>query len=898
MPRHDRTASPALLKPSNADLVESIAAGLALILVYAVLLTRFDLRLLFSDTILTGGDSASWYQVLSTLKKDFLPHGRLFGFSQGNFFGYLEGQHYFILPFLSAALLGFVLPLTIALKIATLAGGFALPLTMFIAAALITGRKRAGAIAAAASLLFLFNESYSIFGGNWLSTFAGEFCFSWALALLPLLAASVILDVRNHRKGILSGFLLGFIGLSHFFVFMPAFFLPFFPAFGMLPRLIRKHKAKRRDSAAEREDGETTLRIMTSYGIAFLVMSFWLVPMALTRKWAQPISIIWRFSSLKDFARQTLAWVWAPLALLFILTSLLKRIPRERRHFYAFIVYSIAACAFLFFIAPGLGMPDIRFIPTALLFCALGISILGDNLLSRIGSPSSATRSLASSLPAAEAPSRPSRAKAFESAIPSLAALVLVLAASAGATAMARNSPAWYRWNYSGYEAKTEWPAMEALGKTYRGTPDDGRFLWEKQDQRDNRDFGSERAFENLSLFTGHPSSEGIHYGSSMMARAATYLQSSYSPNPVDPEAERIYSEIDPQSWPARFSLLNARYIITHTEQITSLFSAHPDFTLDRKFGKFSVFQFKGYAARYVSVLPDTALSVVAKGAGGFKTDYYRFFREYELYEFPFVSSEFADKALVSKVENSGGLWKSYDAYREVFLARAAVAGAATADDQGQQRISNEHVDNFSIRFETDSPGKPHYLRISYAPGWRSLGGEKIYPVSPGFMLIFPKSAKVQLVYGRTFGEILGILLSLLAIPIAFLLRQLRPGKRLRWRLLISLAFALFAIAAFTLILQTSAGYPALASDIEEARRLNLFENAQREKALDLVRPWATIENLDRFDNKLAFDAFRIEALAFLRQNKTEEAMAAIDILRRRYPHTRALESLPNVSLR
>jgi len=914
MPRHDRTGSPALLKPSNADLVESIAAGLALILVYAVLFTRFDLRLLFSDTILTGGDSASWYQVLSTLKRDFLPHGRLFGYSQSNFFGYLEGQHYFILPFLSAAMLGFAFPLTVALKIATLAGGFALPLTMFIAAALITGRKRAGAIAAAASLLFLFNESYSIFGGNWLSTFAGEFCFSWALALLPLLVASVIIDVRNHRKGILSGFLLGLIGLSHFFVFMPAFFLPFFPAFGMLPRLIRKHKAKRRDSAAEREDGETTLRIVTTYGIAFLVMSFWLVPMALTRTWAQPISIIWRFSSLKDFARQTLAWVWAPLALLFILASSLKRVPRERRHFYAFIVYSIAACAFLFYIAPGLGMPDIRFIPTALLLCSLGVSILCDNLLSRIGPSASATRSPAASLPEAEAPSRPSRAKAFESAIPSLAAFVLVVAASAGATAMAKNSPAWYRWNYSGYEAKTEWPAMEALGKAYKGTTDDGRFLWEKQDQRDNRDFGSERAFENLSLFTGHPSSEGIHYGSSMMARAATYLQSSYSPNPVDPEAERIYSEIDPPSWPARFSLLNARYIVTHTEQITSLFSAHPAFALDGKFGKFSVFRFKGYAGRYVSVLPDTALSVVAKGARGFKTDYYRFFREYELYGFPFVSSEFSDKALVSKAKSSGGAWDSYDAYREVFLARAAVAGAETtgatpaaagatsaaagaeiAAHQGQQRISNERVDNFSIGFETDSPGKPHYIRISYAPGWRSLGGEKIYPVSPGFMLIFPKTAKVQLVYGRTIGEIVGIILSLLTIPLAFLLKRLRPGKRLRWRLLIGLAFAFFAVAAFTLILQTRAGYPALANDIEEARGLNLFDNAQREKALALVKPWATIENLDRFDSKLAFDAFRIEAQAFLRQKKTDEAIAAIDILRRRYPHTRALESLPNL---
>ncbi|MFA5852626.1 MAG: hypothetical protein WC820_07995, partial [Spirochaetales bacterium] len=330
-------------------------------------------------------------------------------------------------------------------------------------------------------------------------------------------------------------------------------------------------------------------------------------------------------------------------------------------------------------------------------------------------------------------------------------------------------------------------------------------------------------------------------------------------------------------------------------EQITALFSAHPAFALDGKFGKFSVFRFKEYGGHYVSVLPDAALSVVAKGAGGFKTDYYRFFREYELYDFPFVSSAFTDKTLDSAAKNSGGLWSGYDSYRDVLLARAAVGGQTTATDQGRQSIVNEHVDNFSIRFETDSPGKPHYIRISYAPGWKSLGGEKIYPASPGFMLIFPKSSKVQLVYGRTIGEIAGIILSLLVIPIALLLMRLRPGKRFPWRLLTGLAFALFAIAAFSLTLQTSAGYPALAKDIEEARKLNLLENAQREKALSLVRPWATVENLDRFDNKLAFDAFKIEAQAFLCQKKTTEAKAAIDILRRRYPHTRALESLPNL---
>jgi hypothetical protein len=151
----------------------------------------------------------------------------------------------------------------------------------------------------------------------------------------------------------------------------------------------------------------------------------------------------------------------------------------------------------------------------------------------------------------------------------------------------------------------------------------------------------------------------------------------------------------------------------------------------------------------------------------------------------------------------------------------------------------------------------------------------------------------VKLVYGRTVWEILGLILSLLGIPAALLAGKLRPGKRFPWKLLVGLALVVFAVAAFSLILLTSAGYPALARDIQEARRLDLGSNLQREKALALVEPWATVENLDRFDNRLAFDAFRIKALALLRQKKAAEAAAEIDILRRRYPHTRALESLP-----
>ena len=931
---HHRTKSPerapSTLRPPANTKTEDLLSWLCLALVYVFMLSRFDLRLLVSDSILTGGDSASWYQVLRTLKEDFLPRGRLFGFSQGNFFGYLEGQHYFILPFLAAALLGFIIPLTVALKIATIAGGFALPLTMFVSASSISGRKRSGAIAAASSLLFLFNESYSIFGGNWLSTFAGEFCYSWAIALLPLLFASLLQDWRKRRKGLLSGLILALIGLCHFFVFMPAFFLPLFPAFSLIPRLWNKKSQNTRSKPSFGREAGVVARILTTYCSALLIMAFWLLPMAATRDWAQPISMLWQFKSFKDFAAQTLLWIWAPMGGFFLLLSLMRKNSPRQRRLAAFFLYALGACAFLFFIAPGLGMPDIRFVPPALLVCCLGISLLVDTAAERLKKKLQPHSGFTATHPARKPASW----------LPSLISLLSLLslgASIAGSLALSRNASSWFLWNYSGYEAKAEWPFIRFISQRYKGSVDEGRFLWEKQDQRDNRDFGSERAFENLYLFTGHPSSEGIHYGSSMMARAATYLQSSYSPNPVDPEAERIYSKVDPASWPARFDLLNARYIITHSDTIRSLFASHPEFTLDASMGKFSVFMYRGYRASYVSVLPETALSLVNGGEGGFRTDYYRFFRDYELYNTPIVSSRFADRELEARLSNAGGHWPDYDAFRNVALAKRAVedqgflrlrdspdsaesaaenakgsagnsagsggsaAGSASAAVAGSTAtggslaISDEHIDNFSIKFKTTAIGKPHYIKISYAPGWQSSGGEKIYPVSPGFMLIYPTGTQVELKYRRSAWELLGMVLSLLSIPFALIVAKKKPRRNFRWKALLVAGLSAFFAIALYLSAQTMVGYPALAKDMAKARRINPGDSLRRRELLALVEPWATQENLDRYDNRLVFDAYRVKSLALIADGRTEEARELIDVLKSRYAHTRALDSLPSV---
>lgn len=891
-----------------------LITGLLLFLLEVFMLSRFNLSLLFSDTILTGGDSASWYQVLHTLKNEFLPHGKLFSYSISNFFGYLEGQHYFPLPFLAAAIAGFFMPLTVSLKVATVAGGFALPLTSFVAAYSIQKSRKttliaallSGILAAGGSLVFLFNESYTIFGGNWLSTFAGEFCYSWAIALLPLFIASVILDQLKNRSGILSGILLGLIGLSHLFVFMPAFFLPFFPVFKLFFELVRG--VKKENPESRQEKNLRLMRILTTYGIAFLLMAFWMLPMLATRKWAQPISMIWHFSSFKEFMRQTLALVWLPALIVFLAGSIQRNQKKRQRDlkistnigkmdkvfFSRFFAYAMASCVFLFLAAPGLGMPDIRFVPSALMFSLLGASLLVSNMALR----SAKRLSLQESSPGSSSKRTITAASSLM-----LAEVAVALVSCSTVLLIGKNAPGWFAWNYSGYEAKQEWSFINKLRDSYQGSIDDGRLLWEKQDQRDNRDFGSERAFENLYLFTGHPSSEGIHYGSSFIARAATYLQSSYSLHPVDPEAERIYSAIDPDSWAPRFAQLNVNSIIVHSDEMKKLFSAHPSFELAFDAGKFSVYRFKAYTGHSVHILPASALSIVKPGPGGFKTDYYRFFRDYELIRFPFISGEFADSHLVNALNKTLREFLNYDQYRAAMLPQALIYEFGTESQQKKEAlpsVSDEHIDNFSISFHTEFPGQPHVIALSHAPGWKSLNGEKIYPISPGFMLIIPTTKDVKISYQRTTWEWLGLLLTLSVIPFAYVIQRRFRGarnkwqsSRMSWKILTITGMTIFLISVAALSLNTAAGYPALVRDIHKARSLNIGQPDQRKQALTLTEKWATTENLGIYDNMLVFDAFRIKARVLEREGKTLEAQALYDTLKFWYPHTRAAESLP-----
>ena len=50
--------------------------------------------------------------------------------------------------------------------------------------------------------------------------------------------------------------------------------------------------------------------------------------------------------------------------------------------------------------------------------------------------------------------------------------------------------------------------------------------------------------------------------------------------------------------------------------------------------------------------------------------------------------------------------------------------------------------------------GLPHLIRCTYYPNWQAKrGADRVYLATPAFMLVYPREARVELVYGSTAAD-------------------------------------------------------------------------------------------------------------------------------------------------
>ena len=498
--------------------------------------------LLVKEGITTGGDTASHYYSAWYLKNVLLPSGRVSGWCPGNLAGYPMFQFYFPLPFLGMVLLSTALPLSVAFKLVTAGGAVVMPLAVWLGLRLAKAPFPAPSLGAALSLLFLFNQTNSTFGGNLPSLLAGEFTYSYSLALMVVFLGALAGDMDQRRHPVRAALLLAATGLCHGGPLL----------FGVLAGgcLLLSRRAVGR-----------ALYVGKVYALAFAFMGFWIVPLLALASYNSPHNMVWIISKWEAVLPPLLLPLMG-LALVHFAWRLAKRLRGgEPLGVAAFFGGQVVLASLLYLAAFHINVIDIRFLPFAWLSLTLWAAwALGDWL----------RRSPAAWL------------------APVLALVLVVLGVGYNVSFI----PRWASWNYSGVEAAPGWRDFQRLNQYLKGGHGDPRVSYEHDIA--HRRAGSVRAMESLPLLAGRSTLEGLYIQSSPSSPFIFYLQSLTCERPSTPITGYSYAGFDLDKGLERLRLFNVSQFVTVTKPVKRAATAHPGFTAQAEIGPYTVFKVRG----------------------------------------------------------------------------------------------------------------------------------------------------------------------------------------------------------------------------------------------------------------------------------------------------------------
>jgi len=686
--------------------IESIPHLLDLLVLVAVeifIFSKFDLPSLFSTTITTGGDTASHYYTLEYLRQTLLPAREITGWTMGNYAGFPILQFYFPLPFLIMSALNLIMPLQIAFKLGTLLGIALLPAAAYAMLRLLRCPFPGPGIGAALMLPFLFNPANSMWGGNILSTLAGEFSYSFSMALSLILVGSLYRGTEENKGVIRNGILVFLVGFSHGYTLLFAEALSLFlllVPYGVFRRAFYLFKV---------------------YALGFCLLAFWLVPLLVFTKFTTSYHLVWTIHSIKEVVPEILLPVVvtgiAGSVLLLLLGVLrYKSCGQQALPVLAYLWFGLAAAVVFFVAAPRIGVVDIRYVPYGqLMTCLMAALFLGwltKLFLNRWGLN-------------------------WIFLIIAVAAIFYWTGAHVGPVA------GWSKWNYEGFEAKATWPVFKRINDELAGDFQDPRVVYEHS--QDHNIFGSSRAFESLPLFAGRATLEGLYMQASITAPFVFYIQSLVSQVTSQPFPQYNYTTMDYNRARRYLELFNVRDLIVRSKQAQKAIRQASGYVKKDSIGQYELWELTTNQNRYVE--PLRFEPVLYTGDAPWKQVAYQWF----------VRDELLDTHLVFNLADQPG-HTPFNLTTDN-LDSIPKKPIDTSDCKVQEEIKNDE-----ILLETNCIGRPHLVKVSYHPDWHVEGAEKIYLASPSFMLIYPGKSNVRLYYGPGPWDRLGQLLTLFGL--------------------------------------------------------------------------------------------------------------------------------------
>ncbi len=660
----------------------------------------------------------------------------------------------------AVAVLGVELPYGTAFKLVTIAGLLTLPLAAYAFGRLADLAFPGPALLAVATVPFLFDRNFTIYGGNVMSTLAGEFAFSISLSLCVLYLGVVVRGLRTGRHRALGAVLLALCGLCHL---IPAFYA----------------LAGTAVIALLRRPAMSTLRWLASVlPVGGLLAAFWVLPFFWQRALVNDMGweklpyadeTVWKYLiPRKPELTQDIRWVLALAAIGLVLSLAFK--VRAGWILAGFVL--VAGVAFV--VTPQGRLWNARLLPfyylALYLLAAVGVSELGRTL----------------AVLAARDPDRPGVGWPVGTAAVVLAAsLVLVglplrtlpfgatkadgsyeffgLVNGAGDQSLARS---WARWNYTGYEGKDAYGEYRALVTTMEEVGREhgcGRSFWEYEKEL-NR-YGTPMALMLLPHWTDGciGSQEGLFFEASATTPFHFLMQVELSAAPSAAQRDLPYDGFDLDDGVRHLQLMGVRYYLATSVQATTAARAHPELTELATSGPWVIFEVAG--SELVEPLPNEP--AVLEDVHDAQHDW--------------ICRRMDDNGRCAGPATS---WFTNPDRWDVLLASSGPDAWQRVDSddpdpdlrpQGDVTVSSIETGNDRISFDVDEPGTPVLVKTSYFPNWRASGADGPYRVAPNLMVVVPTEEHVELSYGREPIEWASYALTLLGIALVVLLATRPP---------------------------------------------------------------------------------------------------------------------------
>lgn len=749
------------------------------------LLLALHPNLILRNNIPTGGDMGAHVWAPAYLRDHLLTNFKLSGWSMDWYSGLPIYRFYMVVPALMIVLLDVVLPYGIAIKIIAVIGILTLPYATWLFGRFAKFAYPLPELFAIAATIFLFDESFTIYGGNIASTMAGEFSFSISLSLAMLGFALLAkgLDTGKHRVS--AAIIISLSALSHGIVLLFVFG-------GAALMLVVWNR---------RESLQFGAKVIA---LAVLLSSFWVIPFVTSHAYMTDM----KYEPRPSGATDSFWKMFFPLHILLDVSitalAIIGAISLVRSRHKAgtwITLMTLVLAAGVFIARNSLPVIGLLWNPRVLPFFyllryflfAVGMYELAAFAL-RMKSMSRIAR-MEAGTPVVLDIAKPRDNFTFNLALLSGFTLFILMAIGFrfqelpfGSTRV--NSAGqyeyvwgplrtkstndgfvdgWARWNFTGYEGKSAYGEYYSVVQTMKQLGEDstqgcGRALWENSGELNK--YGTTMALMLLPFWTDGciSSMEGLFFeaaGSTPYHFITAAAMSKQSSNPV---RELRYDNNDAAIGVRYLQELGVKYFMGFTPEAIAQASQQEGLTEVARSGPWVVYR----VANSDVVTPLATQPVVANISSSNPRERWlevgtSWFQHPETWTTPIADDGPSEWQRIDVVvDDSLREGEPNSNNRRVDVVKPATA--LTPVPLEPVVVSNVNIGQESVRFSVDKVGVPVLVRVSYFPNWKVDGAKGPYRVAPNMMVVIPTSTNVNMHYGWTMLDYVAYLLSFAGI--------------------------------------------------------------------------------------------------------------------------------------